>query len=81
MMLSPARSLAQPRRRSPRARSRSRYALLLALPETRHPLELMAPHVNGVLLSAVGAAIAMSSFTAALRWSRADEDAELERAT
>ena len=57
------------------------YTLLLALPETRHSLELMAPHVNGVLLSAVGTAIAMSTFTAALRWSRADEDAEFERAT
>ena len=56
------------------------YTLLLALPETRHGLGLMAPHVNGVLLSAVGAAVAMSSFTAA-RWSRSDEEAEFERAT
>jgi UDP-glucose 4-epimerase len=56
------------------------YTLLLALPETRHGLGLMAPHVNGVLLSALGAAIAMSSFTAA-HWARSDDEAEFERAT
>ena len=55
------------------------YTLLLALPETRHGLDLMAPHVNGVLLSALGAAIAMSSLTVA-RWSRTDDEAEFERA-
>jgi UDP-glucose 4-epimerase len=55
------------------------YTLLLALPETRHGLGLMAPHVNGVLLSALGAAIAMSSLTVA-RWSRTDDEAEFERA-
>ena len=56
------------------------YTLILSVPEPRHVLELQAPHVNGALLSAVGAAIAMSSFTAA-RWSRSDDEAEFERAT
>ena len=51
------------------------YVLLLAIPATRHGLGLMAPHLSGVLLSAVGAAIAMSSFTAARRWRNADERA------
>jgi UDP-glucose 4-epimerase len=51
------------------------YVGLLALPETRHALTLSAPHLSAGLLSAVGAAIAMSTFTAARRW-RADSDAE-----
>ena len=49
------------------------YAALLAVPWTRHHLSLNAPHVGAVLVSALGAAIAMSTFTAARRW-RADTD-------
>ena len=57
------------------------YALILAIPGIRHGLGLMAPHPNGVLLSAIGAAIAMSSFTAARRLRSGDEaEAEPEHA-
>ena len=41
----------------------------------------MAPHVNGILLSAVGAVIAMSSFTAAHPLALADDETEPEHAT
>ena len=51
------------------------YALILAIPGSRHGLGLMAPHPSGVLLSALGAAIAMSSFTA-VRRGRSSDDAE-----
>jgi UDP-glucose 4-epimerase len=56
------------------------YALLVAIPETRHGLGLSAPHLGGVLLSAVGAAISMSTFTAARRL-RAENETEPEHAT
>ena len=79
MMLSPVRSLSN-RDLLAAGGIALGYTLLLALPETRHPLELMAPHVNGILLSAGGAVIAMSSFTAALRW-RSDDETEPEHAT
>ena len=62
MMLSPARSLTN-RDLFAAGGIALGYTLILALPETRHPLELMAPHVTGILLSAIGAVIAMSSFT------------------
>ena len=79
MMLSPARSLTN-RDLFAAGGIALGYTLILALPETRHPLELMAPHVTGILLSAIGAVIAMSSFTAAIRW-RADDETEPEHAT
>ena len=80
MLLSPARSLTN-RDLFGVGGIALAYTLLLVVPETRHLLELMAPHVNGILLSAVGAAIAMSSFTAAVRWSRSDDETEPEHAT
>ncbi len=79
MMLSPARSLTN-RDLFAAGGIALGYTLILALPETRHPLELMAPHVTGILLSAIGAVIAMSSFTAAIRW-RAGDETEPEHAT
>ena len=78
MMLSPARSLTN-RDLFAAGGIALGYTLILALPETRHPLELMAPHVTGILLSAIGAVIAMSSFTAAIRW-RAGDDRDRARA-
>jgi UDP-glucose 4-epimerase len=51
------------------------YVALLAIPWTRHTLSLNAPHLGSVLISALGAAIAMSTFTAARRW-RADSETE-----
>jgi hypothetical protein len=57
------------------------YVALLAIPATRHALTLSAPHLGAALLSAVGAAIAMSTFTAARRWRAASEaEASPERA-
>jgi hypothetical protein len=56
------------------------YIALLALPETRHGLSVGAPHLGAALLSAVGAAISMSTFTAARRWRAANADASPERA-
>lgn len=57
------------------------YALILAVPVTRHALGLAAPHLGAVLISAIGAAIATSTFTAARRWRAAERDAEPEHAT
>jgi UDP-glucose 4-epimerase len=56
------------------------YAALLAIPATRHALGLMAPRLGGVLLSAVGATIAMSTFTAARRFRAADDEPAPEQA-
>jgi UDP-glucose 4-epimerase len=57
------------------------YVVLLAIPESRHGLTLGAPHLDAVLLSALGTAIAMSAFTGARRWRASGEsDAAPERA-
>ncbi len=56
------------------------YVGLLAIPETRHGLTLSAPHVGAGLLSALGAAIAMSTFTAARRWRADSAEAPFEHA-
>ncbi|MDX6583966.1 MAG: UDP-glucose 4-epimerase [Solirubrobacterales bacterium] len=57
------------------------YTLLLVVPSARHELGLIAPHLGAVLLSAVGAAVSMSTFVAARRWRGASEEAAPEHAT
>ena len=80
MMLSPVRSLSA-RDLAAAGRSCVAYALILAIPGSRHGLGLMAPHLSGVLLSAIGAAIAMSSFTAARRLRRLRRGRDPEHVT
>jgi UDP-glucose 4-epimerase len=56
------------------------YIAVLAVPETRHGLSVGAPHLVAALMCAIGAAISMTTFTAARRWRAANADASPERA-
>jgi hypothetical protein len=57
------------------------YALLLAIPGTRHRLDLTAPDIGEALISIVGVAIAMSTFIVARRHRGGGEETAPEHAT